>query len=146
MEGSGAFELPEDQRSTEMPRTIRELLERTVEWLPDQVALQIKRKDEWVRFSFTEVYDRAKEIALRLQAAGLKKSDRVVLFSENQPEWGIAYLGACFLGLVGGALYVIYLSQTGNVLVRTLWVFPPVLLAGLCGAWFYRYQSQRRKG
>ena len=50
------------------------------------------------------------------------------------------------VSLVGGALYVIYLSQTGNVLVRTLWVFPPVLLAGLCGAWFYRYQSQRRKG
>jgi len=47
------------------------------------------------------------------------------------------------VSLVGGALYVVYLTQTGNLLIRAVWVFPPVLLAGLCGAWFYRHRSQR---
>ncbi len=100
LEGSGAFELPDEERSGAMPRTIRELLEQTANRLPEKVALQVKRKDQWVRFSFRDIYQRACEVAGRLHAAGLRKGDRVVLFSENQPEWGISYLGASFLGLI----------------------------------------------
>ncbi|PKL08492.1 MAG: hypothetical protein CVV51_08675 [Spirochaetae bacterium HGW-Spirochaetae-7] len=36
----------------------------------------------------------------RLAAAGLKKGDRVVILSENRPEWGIAYFGASAAGYV----------------------------------------------
>ena len=35
-----------------------------------------------------------------LAAAGLKKGDRVVILSENRPEWGIAYFGASAAGYV----------------------------------------------
>jgi len=36
----------------------------------------------------------------RLAAAGLAKGDRVVLLSENRPEWGLAYFGATAAGYV----------------------------------------------
>jgi long-chain acyl-CoA synthetase len=38
--------------------------------------------------------------AKRLTNAGLKRGDRVVVLSENRPEWGIAYLGATAAGFV----------------------------------------------
>lgn len=42
----------------------------------------------------------AAAFSARLRAAGLGKGDRVVLLSENRPEWGVAYLGATAAGFV----------------------------------------------
>jgi len=50
--------------------------------------------------SFSQVEERAKEAGHTLLRLGLYKGDRVVLFSENQPEWGVAYLAATFAGLI----------------------------------------------
>jgi hypothetical protein len=46
------------------------------------------------------------------------------------------------VSLVGCVLYLIYIGLTGNAGLLALLVVPPVLLAGLCGAWFYRYRSR----
>jgi hypothetical protein len=46
------------------------------------------------------------------------------------------------VSLVGSGLYVIYMTLTGNAGLMALWVIPPVMLAGLCGAWFYRHRSR----
>lgn len=48
------------------------------------------------------------------------------------------------VSLLGGILYVIYLTATGNPGLNALWVVPLVLLAGLCGAWFYRYRNRKK--
>ena len=100
MEGVGSLELPEESADAAFPTTIPDLLDRTVRRLPDHVGLQIKRKGGWVRYTYREMQERAQEIARRLTALGLRSGDRVILFSENQPEWGIAYFGASMLGLV----------------------------------------------
>jgi len=49
---------------------------------------------------YSELGPLAATFAARLATVGLKKGDRVVLLSENRPEWGVAYLGATAAGLV----------------------------------------------
>ncbi len=100
MEGVGTLELPEVRGGAEFPRTIPDLLARSVERWPDHVGLQIQRKDRWVRYTYREIQETARQIARRLHSLGLREGDRVILFSENQPEWGIVYFGASLLGLV----------------------------------------------
>jgi hypothetical protein len=46
------------------------------------------------------------------------------------------------VSVLGSALYVIYLTLLVDSGPKALWVVPPVLLAGFCGAWFYRYRSR----
>ncbi|MBI4446003.1 MAG: AMP-binding protein [Acidobacteria bacterium] len=79
--------------------TIPELLSRSAARLPQKTALQIKRHGQWHRFSFSELLHLTEEVSRRLRRMGLKPRERVVLFSENQPEWAIAYIGAVASGL-----------------------------------------------
>jgi long-chain acyl-CoA synthetase len=48
-------------------------------------------------FSYQQVGRAASAFAARLHAAGLRKGDKVVFFSENRPEWIVAFWG-CLLG------------------------------------------------
>ena len=81
-------------------QNIPSLLKWRADKLPDKVALQIKRKEGWVRYTYSDFYDLSLRIASSLRERGLRKGDHVILFSENQPEWGIAYFAASQLGLV----------------------------------------------
>jgi long-chain acyl-CoA synthetase len=51
-------------------------------------------------FSYADVGRAARGFAARLQAAGLKKGDKVVFFSENRPEWIVAFWGCLLAGVV----------------------------------------------
>ena len=48
-------------------------------------------------FSYGDVSRMARGFAARLHATGLSKGDKVVFFSENRPEWIVAFWG-CLLG------------------------------------------------
>lgn len=48
-------------------------------------------------FSYREVGGAARAFAGRLRTAGLRKGDKVLFFSENRPEWIVAFWG-CLLG------------------------------------------------
>ena len=89
-------ELTEDPSFQNIPS----LLKWRADKLPHKVALQIKRAEGWVRYTYSDFYDLSRRIAGSLWERGLRKGDRVILFSENQPEWGIAYFAASQLGLV----------------------------------------------
>ena len=52
------------------------------------------------RFSYEEVGRRARGFAQRLHETGLRKGDRVVFFSENRPEWIVAFWGCLLSGIV----------------------------------------------
>ncbi len=101
IEGTGTLELPTEEALPEdEPRTIPDIVARAAQRAPNRVALQIKRDGQWARYTYGDLQDRAREVAGRLHSLGLVKGDRVVIFSENLPEWGIAYLGGASLGLV----------------------------------------------
>jgi long-chain acyl-CoA synthetase len=58
--------------------------------------------------------------ATRLADAGLKQGDRVVVLSENRPEWGIAYLGATAAGFVIVPILTDFIpEQVANIIAHS---------------------------
>ncbi len=51
-------------------------------------------------FSYNDVGRASRTFAARLSAAGLTKGHKVVIFSENRPEWIVAFWGCLLLGVV----------------------------------------------
>ena len=98
IEGAGTMELEAASPQSPMA-TINELVDKSSEKYGSRVALQIEKNGKWVRYSYADLRKFALEIGARLRGHGLRKGDRVVLFSENLPEWGLAYLGAVRNGL-----------------------------------------------
>jgi long-chain acyl-CoA synthetase len=51
-------------------------------------------------YSYADVARASRALAARLQAAGLRKGDAVVIWAENRPEWIVALWGCLLQGLV----------------------------------------------
>ncbi len=101
VERAGTLEVEEDvSAEREAVGTINDLLRHGAERYPEQVALQVQRDGGWVRYTFADLRDAARRVGDRFHRLGYAKGDRVVLWSENQPEWGVAYMGAAAIGLV----------------------------------------------
>ncbi len=66
----------------------------------DRPFLGYKHGDEWQTISWAETARRVAGFAKNLKAMGLKKGDRVMLVSENRPEWCIADLGIMAAGCI----------------------------------------------
>ena len=80
------------------PKTIVDLIKMQASRIPDRVALQMANEDEWVQYTYAETYTLSRRMAWQLWQSGLREDDRVVLVSENQPEWCVAYLAAVQIG------------------------------------------------
>src|SRR5205807_508054 len=81
-------------------RTIPGRLARSAARFPEAVALQMKRGGDCVRLTVDGVERRVREAALALELAGVHRGDRVLLYAENRPEWGVAYLAVVSRGAV----------------------------------------------
>ena len=81
-------------------QTMIDLVAQQAESIPDKIALEMKRDGEWVRYSYSQLYEVSRQVAFMLWGRGYRKGDRVILFAENQPEWGIAYLAAVQIGVI----------------------------------------------
>jgi len=99
MEGNHTAHL-EPPGAEPRPQTIGDLLARSAARFGDKTALQIRRGGEWQRWSYVRLLREAEAMRDHLTALGLRKGDRVALWSENQPEWGVAALGAALAGIV----------------------------------------------
>ena len=97
----GSGEQPIDEFSKPIEhQTMIDLVARQAESIPDKIALQMKRDGEWVRYSYCQLYEVSRQVAFTLWERGYRKGDRAILFAENQPEWGIAYLAAVQIGVI----------------------------------------------
>ncbi len=88
-----------------IPNLVSMFLSR-VELRGERPFLGYKHGDEWRTISWTETARRVAGLAKSLKAMGLKKGDRVMLVSENRPEWCIADLGIMAAGCVTVPTYV----------------------------------------
>lgn len=88
------------------PRTIPDLLRATASRLGPRVAVQMRRSDDdWQRYTFQEVHDRASEFAAGLLALGFRPGDHAAILLENSPDWVVSYFG---ISMAGGASVPIY--------------------------------------
>ncbi|MDT0575444.1 AMP-dependent synthetase/ligase [Croceicoccus sp. F390] len=74
--------------------------------LTQQPFLVAKNNDRWVETSWNSAAQQICNLAENLLSLGLKTGDRVMLVSENRPEWCIADLAIMAAGLVTVPAYV----------------------------------------
>lgn len=65
-----------------------------------EVAFQIKRKNSYHKYTYSKAKEKIFSLASHLLDLGIKKGDRVVIYSENCPEWAISYLAITSIGAV----------------------------------------------
>ena len=80
------------------PKTIVDMIEIQAKRIPNKVALQMVNDGDWERYTYAETHARSRQTAFHLWNSGLEENSRVILVSENQPEWCIAYLAASQIG------------------------------------------------
>lgn len=82
------------------PMNIPQAVEATALKNPDKIALETAllglAADR--SYAYKDIIFSAKSIASFLLSKNIKQNDRVAIFSEGRPEWGIAYLGILFSG------------------------------------------------
>jgi long-chain acyl-CoA synthetase len=82
-------------------KTLIELLERAAERFGSRVALEsCKPSGQRSSLSYRELRDGAHRGGLLLSTRGIKPGERVLLVSENSPDWVLAYFAILYAGAV----------------------------------------------
>ncbi|MGQ0504794.1 MAG: AMP-binding protein, partial [Myxococcaceae bacterium] len=79
-------------------RDLVEMFEASTHAFRHRVAFRRVADEKEDRFTYGEVHRYASRVAAFLLRSGLKKGDRVLLVSENRPEWGMSYFGIILAG------------------------------------------------
>lgn len=87
-------------------QNIVSMFARRVEQGGDNPFLSRKVDGEWVAISWNETARQIVAFAQSLKDLGLEKGDRVMLVSENRPEWCIADMGIMAAGMITVPTYI----------------------------------------
>ncbi|HKA21181.1 MAG TPA: long-chain fatty acid--CoA ligase [Blastocatellia bacterium] len=87
------------------PKTLNELFNSAADRFRDQEFLRFKTKGEWHSLSFVDLASRVRELALGLHALGIRRGDRIAIWSENRPDWNLADLATLATGAVDVPIY-----------------------------------------
>ena len=87
--------------ATTLPRLLREHARRH----PKELALREKNHGIWNRHDWEHYHRQARRCAMALLSLGLTRGDRLVIASENSPEWYYADLGAELIGVIPVGIY-----------------------------------------
>src|SRR5687768_10808763 len=91
--------------TSDEPTTLPEVYERVARDHPKPNTLNYKRDGAWHSISAAEMLQRAKHIALGLNALGIGKGERVALLSESCAEWVLTDQGCLFAGAITVPIY-----------------------------------------
>ncbi len=89
----GLEEETEKRRVIASHRDLLEMFEASVHAWRQRVAFRMFEGDKQTRFTYGEVHRYAARVGSFLIRSGVKPGDKVMLVSENRPEWGIAFFG-----------------------------------------------------
>jgi long-chain acyl-CoA synthetase len=89
----GLEEEREKRKAIHAHRDLLELFDAAVHAYRHRVAFRRVEEDREERFTYGEVHRWAARVGSFLLRSGVKPDDRVLLVSENRPEWAIAYFG-----------------------------------------------------
>ena len=91
-------------------RTLNDVFFTLLERNSDRVMLS-RENGKWRTISAQQLRSWVYATARQLQSWGIRKGDRVVLLSENRPEWAVADFACLLLGAVDVPIYA---TQTGE--------------------------------
>ncbi|MGD0930165.1 MAG: long-chain fatty acid--CoA ligase [Candidatus Korobacteraceae bacterium] len=91
-------------------RTLNDVFFTLVKRNSDRVMLT-REGDTWRAISAGQLQSCVYATARQLQSWGIRKGDRVVILSENRPEWAVADFACLMLGVVDVPIYA---TQTGE--------------------------------
>ncbi|HYV45401.1 MAG TPA: long-chain fatty acid--CoA ligase [Myxococcaceae bacterium] len=91
------------------PSTVPELFLARLQKTPQQIAFQTPEGKAWRDWSWQQIGDRVRDIAMGLRALGLQDEQRCSIASGTRLEWVLADLGIL---CAGGATTTIYPSST----------------------------------
>ena len=74
-------------------KDLLDLFDTSVKRFPTRIAMKIEREGRKEQYTFEDVNELTLRAAGFLAHKGIKQNDRVILFSNNMPEWGISYFG-----------------------------------------------------
>ena len=90
-------QLEEDLKAVEKRsytyKDLLDLFDTSVKRFPTRVAMRIERDGRKEQYTFEDVRELTLRAAGFLAKKGIKHNDRVILFSNNMPEWGMTYFG-----------------------------------------------------
>ncbi|MBI3181295.1 MAG: AMP-binding protein [Myxococcales bacterium] len=89
----GLEEETERRKVIHAHRDLVELFEASVHAFRHRVAFRMVEGDKEERFTYRDVHRYAGRVGSFLIRSGVKSGDRVMLVSENRPEWGMSYFG-----------------------------------------------------
>ncbi|MEL7588631.1 MAG: AMP-binding protein [Prolixibacteraceae bacterium] len=87
-------------------KTLIELFETSVKKYPENVFLWEKKIGAFQGTTYQEVHKQVLQFAAGLQAAGIKKGDRIGLIAEGRNQWLISELGILYAGAINVPLSV----------------------------------------
>jgi long-chain acyl-CoA synthetase len=85
--------------------TISQLFLNTIRTYPKDDLMMFKKGGAYVNLSSREILDRVKNTALGLRSLGIGPGDKIVILSENRPEWTMTDFAAQCLGAVVVPIY-----------------------------------------
>jgi long-chain acyl-CoA synthetase len=91
-------------------RTLNDVFFTLVKYNSDRVMLT-REGDTWRTISAGQLQSWVYATARQLQAWGIHKGDRVVILSENRPEWAVADFACLMLGAVDVPIYATQTSE-----------------------------------
>lgn len=83
-----------------MIRTVLDLFENAVTTHADRVAFRRKKPTDYGLWKYSEVHEYVRRFSGALLELGVAKGDRVVILSDNRPEWGVAFFSIVSVGAV----------------------------------------------
>ena len=89
----GLDEETERRRTVHAYRDLLEMFDASVHEWRHRVAFRMYDGDTTSRFTYGEVHRYASRVASALLARGVTQGSRVLLVSENRPEWGVSFFG-----------------------------------------------------
>ena len=90
-------QLEEDLKAVEKRsytyKDLLDLFDTSVKRFPTRVAMRIERNGRKEQYTYEDVNELTLRAAGFFAKKGIKHNDRVILFSNNMPEWGMTYFG-----------------------------------------------------
>lgn len=98
--------------------TILDIFRKMIE-VNHPAAMRVRNAEgKWIEISGTEVCRRAMNVARQLEQWGIQREDRILLLSENRPEWAIADFACLLAGAIDVPVYPTLTAEQSEYIVR----------------------------